>query len=480
MKFMEDTMKDFIKEIDKNKNLEVNLPIYANYMMDLYNKRAAVEFAMDYYTFQGMISDGDIKDSYLTNFAKRFNDIIESYVCRTCVDVDREKGISAINSLRDEVFKIVEILTSYADIFSRYEYISNRSEYLFKEYDNLGNYNDEDFTREIMQYIFADEDNAAINSKIGEIIAELPLRLTKNKFFELLSDGLSVYSKTDKETIDDFVYMLRTSGMISIPDNIECYTELYEIYKEIKEINFSEMTEEIFEATEDKLRFVADFIERETNIYMMLQGLINKAYVMIVAAPYADRQEKEVECAFDIISEINKTFYNDDYMTLEDEITDKFILLEGVPEKLQTIIQASEYELDNIKSNHLNIIKSIMLEKIYQGLFLCEYLLEDSLFIDLSDVMTIFDVKSFEIEDIDVQEYLLSKRDELTKEFMEFFKNNQKQVNRSVMALVISKLPVFFNNITEIQDYVYNSLSNCTNKAEKYASIEIIKSLMEN
>ena len=63
---------------------------------------------------------------------------------------------------------------------------------------------------------------------------------------------------------------------------------------------------------------------------------------------------------------------------------------------------------------------------------------------------------------------------------MEFFKNNNKQLNRAVMALIISKLPVFFNNITEIQDYVYNSLSNCTNKAEKNASIEIVKSLMEN
>lgn len=473
-------MKEFIREIDKNKNLEVNLALYANYMMDLYNSRAAVEFAMDYYTFQGMIQDGNIKDSYLEGFTKRFNDIISKYVCETCVDKEREEAVRCIDNLRNEIFKVVEILTSYADIFSRYEYITNRYEYLFKEFDTSTNYNDEDFTREIMQYIFSEEDNALINSKISEVIAELPLRLTKNKFFELLSDGMSVYSKTDKETVDDFVYMIRTSGMISIPDNMKCYSELYEIYEDIKKINFLEITKDLFYNTEDKLRFAADFIERETNIYMMLQGLVNKAYVMILAAPYADRTKKESEGAFEIIKEINKTFYSEEYITLEDEITDKFIFIEGVPEKLHQVIQSSEYVLDNIKTNHLKLIKSLMLDKIYSGLFISEYLLEDSLFIDLSDAITIFDEESYESEEIDIQEYVVNKQNELIKEFMEFFKNNQKHINRSVMAVVISKLPVFFNNITEIQDYVYNSLSNCTNKAEKYASIEIIKSFMEN
>ena len=69
-------MKKYINEISKNKNLESNLPIYASYMMDLYNKRAGVEFAMDYYTFQGMISDNVTKDDYLLKYTKEFNDII--------------------------------------------------------------------------------------------------------------------------------------------------------------------------------------------------------------------------------------------------------------------------------------------------------------------------------------------------------------------------------------------------------------------
>lgn len=473
-------MRNVIKELERNINLETNLPKYGEYMMYLYNKRASVEFAMDYYTFQGMMQDAGDKSGYLNDFTKRFNEIVENYVINVNVDKEREEGIKCINALRDEVFKIVEILTSYADIFSRYEYVSNRCEYLYREFEENSNYSDEDFTREVMQYIFADEDNSAINAKISEIIAELPFRMTKNKFLELLSDGLNVYSKTDKDTIDDFVYILRTSGMISIPDGIEKFEELYEIYNEISKTDFSKIDADTFKALEDKLRYSADFIENETNIYMMLQGLINKAYVMILAMPYVDRQDKEVECSFDIISELNKSFYYDEYITLEEEITDKFIFLEGVPEKLQITIQSSEFELDDIRNNHLSIVESLMLKEMYLGLFVSANLLEDSLFIDLTDALNTFENQAELIKDLDVEKYLFEKRDELIKEFMEFFKKNNKQINRAVMALIISKLPVFFNNITEIQDYVYNSLANCTNKAEKYASIEIVKSLMEN
>ena len=477
-------MKKFISEINKKINLEMNLPMYADYMMNLYNRRAAVEFAMDYYTYQGMIMDkvGDDTLSYIT---KQFNEVVKEYVINPAVDEKREEGINKIDTLRNNVYNIVEVLTAYADIFARYEYVTNRCEYLFKELDVQKKYTDEDFTREIMQYIFADEDNAAINSKITEIIGELPLRMTKNKFFEILSEGMSVYSKTDKVTIDDFLYDIRTSSMLELPKNMEKYSDLYEIYLEVKNINYSGIDEKTFYDAENKLRFAGDFIEKETNIYMMLAGLINKAYVMIIAGAYTDNTTDEIRNAINIIEKINENFYNEDYITLEEDITDRFIFMEGTPEELQNIIQAVEYVLDNIRNDYTDVVKSIMADKIYQGLFICEKLMTDSLFIDLKNEYGIFDKKTDKDtvndheNDIDIEKYLNEKRDGLVEELMGFFKNNQKQVNRSVMSLIISRLPVFFNNITEIQDYVYNSLSNCTNKAEKAACIEIVKSLME-
>ena len=474
-------MKKYIIEISKNKNLESNLPIYASYMMDLYNKRAGVEFAMDYYTFQGMISDNVTKDDYLLKYTKEFNDIIANYVLNIIVDDGREQAIAKIDSLRNNVYNVVEVLTCYADIFARYEYVINRCEYLFNEIKTNSKYTDEDFTREVMQYIFSEEDNAVVNSRICEIISELPLRMTKNKFFELLDGGMSVYKDTDKITIDDFIYSVETSAMLKMPENMEHYTELFEIYNEIKAIDYKNITEKEYRDTAEKLNFAADYIERATDIFMILQGLINKAYVMVIAAPYVDTEDKEVKNSVDIIRNINENFYNDEFITLEEKITDNFIFLEGVPEKIQNIIQSAEYVLDDVKKDKLDIVKNIMADKIYLGLFLCEKLLSDSLFINLSAEYNIFEEKTVDKNDeTDITEYLREKQDKLITELTEFFNSNQKIVNKSVMSLVLSKLPVFFNNITEVQDYIYNSLNNCTNKAEKAACIEIINGLMEN
>lgn len=471
-------MKKVIKEINNNMNLEMNLPVYGNYMMNLYHKCALVEMTMDYYTFYEMLCDGENINEKLQVYTDELNDIIKENVLETKVDSNREKGIARIDILRNQVYRSVNILTSYADIFSRYEYVSNRCEYLFKDSEKYGKISDEDLTREIMQYIFSDEDNAMINSKISEVVAELPVRLTKNKFFQYLSDGFSVYTQTDKETIDDFVYMIRTAALLKLPDGLEEYEELFEIYKDVSNISFTELTEEQFQNLEAKLQYAANFINEETNLLMILQGLINKVYVLMITTPYADCDDKEQVACMNIIQAVHDNFGDADYISLPDDITDIFVFLEGVPEHIREKMQSVEYVLDTIKNNYLSIVKDIMADNIYQGLFIAQNLLVDSLFVDLSDIQNIFEDENDLVEEFDVAQYVVKQRDAMIADLTEFFNNHQKLINKSVMAVILSSLPVFFNNITEVQDYVYNSLSNCTNHAEKYASVEILKCII--
>lgn len=471
-------MKKIIKEINNNTNLETNIPLYGNYMMNLYNKCALVEMTMDYYTFYEILCDREQSDDRIKEYTDEFNQILRENLFKSKEDDERKRVIDKIDGIRNKVFNSVNLLIAYADIFTCYEYVSNRCEYMFKNNENYGKISDEDFTRQIMQYIFSDEDNTAINSKISEVIAELPLRLTKSKFFQLLSDGLSVYYKTDKETVDDFVYMLKTSALLELPQNLSEYKELYEIYNDVKNINYSEITEEQFHGLETKLKYVADYIDKETNLLMLLQGIINRIYVIMLAEPYADNEDKDIKACIDVILAINDNFSDAEYISLPDDVTDMFVFLEGVPESIHEQLQNVEYVLDNIRNNHLSIVKDIMADNVYKGLFIAQNLITDSLFVNLSDINNVFEDSHSEDEDFDVKKYVSDIRDELIAELTDFFKNNQKPVNKSVMAVILSSLPVFFNNITEVQDYIYNSLSNCTNNAEKQAATEILKSII--
>lgn len=129
-----------------------------------------------------MLEDRGKKDENLQRYAEVISEIIENVIIPKQTETERNKAITEIEGVRNEIYQKVDGLAAYADIFSRYEYVSNRCEYLFKDTDLDSNYSDEDFTRQIMQYIFSDEDNTVINGKISEIVAEIPLRMTKSKF----------------------------------------------------------------------------------------------------------------------------------------------------------------------------------------------------------------------------------------------------------------------------------------------------------
>ena len=78
---------------------------------------------------------------------------------------------------------------------------------------------------------------------------------------------------------------------------------------------------------------------------------------------------------------------------------------------------------------------------------------------------------------IDNDEYEALNTEKLISEFDAFFGKHQRKINRAVMAFVIAQLPVFFNNISELQDYIYNSLTNCSDMAEKTACVEILQQI---
>ena len=75
--------------------------------------------------------------------------------------------------------------------------------------------------------------------------------------------------------------------------------------------------------------------------------------------------------------------------------------------------------------------------------------------------------------------YVLEKYEALKSMLEKFFKEHGKLVNRAVMAHVLAALPVFFNNVQEIQNYVYSSVSGCSDISEKTACAEIFAAMME-
>ena len=278
--------------------------------------------------------------------------------------------------------------------------------------------------------------------------------------------------------MDDFVYVLKSSSMLILPEQIKDFQDLHEIYLYAKNMNYDTITESQFCELEQKLKYAAAFIDDETGLYMMLQGIVNKIYAMLNCMPYVSYEQENVACCIRVLQAVNEAFQGGEYKTLSDEVTESFGALEGVPEELYSKISSVEYGLDTVKEQYMKTVSDIKVEEFFRDLFITRYLMSDSLFVDLSVVRDSLKQTDVESESFDIKVYVEQKRQELEEDLTRFFHENQKIVNRSVMALILSRLPVFFNNITEIQDYIFYSVSNCTNKAEKAAVVEIIKCII--
>ena len=130
------------------------------------------------------------------------------------------------------------------------------------------------------------------------------------------------------------------------------------------------------------------------------------------------------------------------------------------------MLSTLEYLLDSKKE----LIGSLVLDTMYNSLEIISKLVSGSIFVE-------FDTET-NSEEADI-EYIDSKFEVLRADFTELFRNNKKPVNRAVMAQVLSALPIFFNNVDEIKDYIVQSIGQCSDEAEKLACYEIFHSLME-
>ena len=231
--------------------------------MEINNKYANIRLAMNYYTYYTMtLEDESLLSTENMSGLATINLIIEELMNGESEKIS--ENIEKLEKLRDGIIEKVQDLTCYVDKFNIYEHALNRVEYRFRDDDYPSGYSDENITRRLMQFILEDEDNMAINRKISQVIGQLPVRLTKNKFFEMLSNGLSIYNGGTKEALDDFLYMIKTCSMLDKTDTMATnYPHLYEEFDNLKNVKFKEMDSKGYDEFKDRLSDITMYIDDE-------------------------------------------------------------------------------------------------------------------------------------------------------------------------------------------------------------------------
>lgn len=454
------------QEINKGHNLSMNLEKYATGMSAMYQGLAYIKFSMNYYTVFDMLREKSGSRPELEAMMKDLHEIVASSVLK-----QEQTEITRIDSLRNEIISVMETITSYVDRLRIYEYVLNRVEHHFSGQELDEEYYGMYLTNDLMHYIFSEKDNVVINSKISEIVAQLPMRLSKPKFYEYIQEAFTLYHGAQKGTIDDFVYTLKTSAMINeIDESDERFPDVRDICKTLANADYKNISNEEYQRLKGALTIGAEQMSDFADLYVLMAQLVNDVYTIILTGKNEIGEVEEIAHAKKIIAAVNQGIESDGKEFNED-ILEEFAAFEGKQERILSVVTRCDSSVDIAKSNYQKDIEDAGLTSVYNSLSDIMKLQSGSDFVNLS--------VSEDKEIVPENSYADQAVNNLIKELDQSFEHQGIMVRRAVMSAVLSQLPVFFNNADEIQQYINLSLELCNDEAEQKAVVEVCKMIVQ-
>lgn len=480
---MSSKIRNCVRDLEKNKNVKELLPEYVKQYMQLNSKYARVKMMMEYYLFYEMVSEGinpyiaSAKDT-----ADKLYEIVDAFFEQKPSKEERGAFAAELLKLRQGVVDRMQVITAYVDQFVVYEYILNRVQYRFEDLELLPE--DSVFAQELVKFIFSTQDNVTINDNIRFVIGQLPMRMTRGKYFELIKNSISVYKGSDKSSLDGFIYMFRTNAMLYRDENMEKYfTEFIPVLEELASLDYENIDKKTYDIYAEKIRINASRLNDISDLYMQLGQLINEMYTIFVTASY-EEEEKEMDTANLVVRGINSLFLQKDSEVWNDKkgaelnteeeklywLGEQFVSIEGKQEKLYEGLNIAGAALESIAESQKEVIDELGLSEaftILKDLFL---LTSNSVFADLGEQA---------LEEKVTEQIAEEAADSLIAECKALFQGKSRMLRRAVMANTLEKMPVFFTSAQEVADYIMSALSSCDDEAEKYASKQLLLEVIQ-
>lgn len=461
--------RKLIKDVMQKRDLEMTLPAYANAYINRTYEYSLIRLTLNYYTMKEIVDEEgeNAFDPGLSDILNRIHTLIFSCVISGSYD-NLKQAVECIDTLRRQMTDSMTILTAYTDVLQIYEYVLNRIEYgLTGEKIAV---EESELAAKVFRYLFLDNDKMVINSKIQMVTGQLPVRMTKKRFFEYLSDTLNIYNGSECLSLDNFISMLKSSAGLERPKAFEtAYPDIANFISVLEDANFKTMDLAAYQAMMEQFSMISARLSRLVSNYLLVMEMVNDLYAVILALPYQMNENEEVVACISMLKGLHDAFVASD--DIPDAVDEGLMLIEGSQEQLGEEIMQFESILYDIMSEHKEFLSRTGGDEIYKALLAIQKLLSNSLFIDLEEEAANKDTAD--------SVYIAEKRDALVKLLTDYFDSHSKEVNRAVMAAMFSAMPVLFNSQQEIKDYIEYSLSHCRNDSELMACAKILGELME-
>jgi len=440
----------------KRKDVKALLPK----MMDTYHKYAQLQFPIYDYNLYEQCREGQDMDKEMT---VKLREVISEYF----EGKDSSELMEELKQLRNAVVEKMEAVSAYTDSFTIYEYILNRMELKFAGQDKP--VDDEEETKELLRRVFGGTDTSALNVKVQLLLSQLPVRMTRAKFLDMIEDSLKLYEGSEQESVEKFIYMLRSAAGIYQPAAKAEFPALEEAEKEFAAASYKTMGETEYMELTDRMQDVVAELNELSDYYTALQEVINQLYVLMLTDNAAEEKGNEDSAKLMEISRYIAANHGG-LDELPDEMMELFAYAEGKLEKLAEEVAMGKSLQSDLLDYNADELKKNNLEEACRLLELCVALNSGSLFVSLEEEDNIEPADS---------EFINRATKLLQDELSQLLESREMPVKRAVMAAVLKELPVFFHSQKEVTEYVQYSLENCRDYSEKRISLDLLHEALD-
>lgn len=452
--------KTYERNMIKNKDEAANRASYVKEIETLAQKLA---YASAAYEFVGLSQDEKILENEEVVLLGR-----EMFsLAKTLLDQPAAAEEDLLK-LRDKLKKHMDCLVVYNDRFSIYAKVIASMRAQFETIEPDPKFDTEDFAEQVVNALIKEKDNASLKTIMMEIISELPVRMTRIKFYEHVSDGLSVYIGSDKSSLDDFLYTVRNAAGLYEPEGMQTFfPELAEYLKQFMEYDYSHISADDYAIAAFTINECFSYLSMLMDLVNILATITNE--LLVIAMSKNEETSESTSVSREILSEVMKAFSFEENVELIDVLMDRLVMLEGVQEPLLE-------EMYEIESSIENLLHSSNYEKASEK--------KDEI-LRLRNLCELLSVNNYSDLDREDKPQAVCERTDVAVEFAklqneldELLRKVEKPVARAIMSRVLGYLPSNFANVRNLKEYIVASLSGCSDPKERAVYAENIMDIL--
>ncbi len=456
-----------IRNLKSKNNQEENLKAYFEELSGRYEQYFTVTLAFSFLELCGILKDAadaneafpDIYDGTLSGICTDLSEALQAYYLNgDAVSSGR------MTALRSEHIAAVERISNAVDVYTLDEYILNRIEYRFAENGSPEKeFTDGDLTDMLIAWLTGIPRDVQ-NLSIARIVEQLPVRMTKNRFYEMLSERLGIYKESDTEALSSVVSMLLSaSGLNEDLPADPLYAPLIRMDQALRTDDLKNVSKKDFEIYENTLLASSIALNRNMDLGSALQNVLNAFSGVLLSGGHGSGAASENAGIL-----ISKTLeWSENCQNGMDELYALCEKLEGVLEETREKIEEAAGVLESIRLQYGK--DDAETEESCRTMEMLSILSGNSAFAPLEPVQGV------PVSDA----FLREKEDLVLKRYASLFEEVKRPYLRAAMARAISVLPPHFSTQEEVENYIMDSLSGCRDEAEKRCCTELLKKITE-